>query len=444
MNPIRYLVFVLICILLISCNGSRKLLREAKAFEEGGMKKEAFARYEQLDHQYSKPEGKLGMRRIAQSELDAKYAKARMLCMSGNFEAAFTAFDEAYSDYSRRKDLELTLPADGEMQRDACKRDFVESLYKEAEKLAIDGQYELAKEAISKLLRYDPNNAKAGYLEILCDILPNYNAGVKAFELGLYEDAYRYLNEVTKLDAGYKDALQLRDQALKKAQFTLAFIPINESNHNDLQLKISAAVKQAILDLNNPMIRLVDRDDLNPLIQEQSKSMTALFDDKTAIEAGKLLGARYLITGRLVGYNYNGPKTRQIEKKGYLGPNTSSGKIKYTEFSESSSLSASFKFQIVDSETGEVYASGMIPFASDDGVVRAWFGGNAEKVYPGNWNYLLVTSKQDQVDLSGYDALQKKFKESKSAKNEMEFHQDLSAAVAKAIAKNINDFHPKR
>lgn len=53
-----------------------------------------------------------------------------------------------------------------------------------------------------------------------------------------------------------------------------------------------------ITDLSKvPEIRLVERDRLQSVIEEQHLQSTSMFDKETAVKTGKLLGAEYLLTG---------------------------------------------------------------------------------------------------------------------------------------------------
>src|SRR5690349_25088846 len=48
---------------------------------------------------------------------------------------------------------------------------------------------------------------------------------------------------------------------------------------------------------SNPSMRLVERDRIQSILQEQSLVQSKSIDPETAVKLGKLLGAQYMITG---------------------------------------------------------------------------------------------------------------------------------------------------
>jgi hypothetical protein len=75
--------------------------------------------------------------------------------------------------------------------------------------------------------------------------------------------------------------------------------------------QLSANVKQEILDLKNPLIILVDRDHTDELLAEQQRNMSGVYDDRYVAEAGKLIGAQYVLTGRIL--RFDDVLSKQIE-----------------------------------------------------------------------------------------------------------------------------------
>jgi len=118
---------------------------------------------------------------------------------------------------------------------------------------------------------------------------------------------------VTDRDAGYKDAWTLQEQTKSEAQVILAYVPLFERSlyngaiglvgQGQLESQLSASTKQAILDLRDPLYVLVDRDNTAQLLAEQERQMSGVYDDRYVVEAGKLIGARYVLTARILRYD---------------------------------------------------------------------------------------------------------------------------------------------
>jgi hypothetical protein len=277
----------------------------------------------------------------------------------------------------------------------------------------------------------------------MSQIYPNYNAGVKAMELELWRDAYDYFNEVAKLDADFKDVLKLREQCLNKAKFTIAYVPILKPEIDDaIESSVSAFVKQKVLALQSPFIELVERESLEAMLQEQMNSMNAAFDQNDVIEAGKLAGARYIITGELIMYEHKTSPQRALEKKAYLGSNVDDKKVRYTEYRLGRGIDASFRYKILDAETGKIYAAEIIPYIERDNVVWSDFEGDYSRLYPGEWKWQLMNSNEDVVLIDKRDELMGQFTGRKGPISELEMRMKMMDEIGAKVAIAVKNFRP--
>lgn len=438
-----YFFTVVLLLTLSSCSGGKAVLREAHTLEQGGLPTKAYEKYEEAYRQYDKAEGLVGMRRIAQAEVNRKFSEAQAQCLRGNYESALQLFEEAFRYAASKSDLEIQAPASAASQQSSCLVDYVNYLYGQAETAFKEERYDEAMLLIRKLRIYDRNNKNAEYLELLSRIYPAYNKGIKAMELGLYREAFQYFDEVSELDAGFRDVMQLREESLKKSKFTIAYIPIRKDKMDDaLETSISGAVKQQILELKSPFVELLERERLEQMLQEQMNGMSAAFDERTVIEAGKLTGARYIITGEVIEYEHKVAPQRGYERKAFLGPTVASKKVKYTEYRLGRGLDAAFKFQILDAETGRVYASEIIPFSDRDNVVWSDFEGDYTRLYPGEWKWQLIFSKEDVVNTAEKERLMQEFTGRKGPVSEQEMRSRMMSRFAAKVAEAVGEFRP--
>ena len=434
---------VILFSVIVSCNGQKKLMKEAKVYEDAGLREKAFQAYSSIYDQHAKPEALVGMKRIAQSIMIEKFQKAQMECMRGNYEQALSYYDEAFAYANSKINLSLEIPLSSEEQRSECKSDYFNTLYTQAEQAVLDENYEEAQRLIQKLRYLDRNNKKVEYLDLMSQIYPNYNAGVKAMELELWRDAYDYFNDVAKLDADFKDVLKLREQCLNKAKFTIAYVPILKPEIDDaIESSVSAFVKQKVLALQSPFLELVERESLEAMLQEQMNSMNAAFDQNDVIEAGKLAGARYIITGELIIYEHKTSPQRALEKKAYLGSNVDDKKVRYTEYRLGRGIDASFRYKILDAETGKIYAAEIIPYIERDNVVWSDFEGDYSRLYPGEWKWQLMNSKEDVVLIDKRDELMGQFTGRKGPISELEMRMKMMDEIGAKVAIAVKNFRP--
>jgi len=438
------LLLLSIPIILIGCAPQKKLMQEASTLEKGGLREEAFQKYSEIYQGWNSAEARVGMKRSAQEILNFKLSEARMSCMSGNYETALKKYEESFAYEQRFHELELN---SGSMANDAyneCRSEYFQSLYEQAEDMVLNEEFEGAQKLINKLYSIDRTNKQVQYLETMCEILPNYNAGKQAFELGMYRDAHIYLTEVTRLDAAFRDSKELKEECLKLAGYTLAFVPIYNSKVNDVvESTLGAAVKDNILSLEDPFVHLVERENLNHLLSEQKQSMEGIFDENKAIQAGKLMGARFLITGEVISFESSLGRLQENERKGFLGSTVAAKHVRYREYSRNRVMSASFRYQIVDALTGRIYASETIPFYASEKAEWAEFTGDPDMLWPGEWKYQLIASQEDYIDRDKKQALLEKFKALQEPRSELELQLELCDFVGNKVSGAIGKFRPE-
>lgn len=439
----KHLLFFFLVLVLASCSGYRSAMKEALKLEEAGLRREAMERYTAIFGAHQKADARIGMKRNGQAILDGKFQSARGECMRGQFTEALRSYELAFAYHLEHQSLELKLPANAQMDQAACRQDYIDDLYTKAEEAVLQERFEEAKGLIGRLYQLDRSNKRAQYLEILCEIIPNYNLGKKAEELGLWRDAYRFYNEVTQLDAGYKDALMRRDAALEKARVTLAVVQFQaDASLAFLQKELVAVTKNELLQLRDPFIQLVERDDLSALVEEQTKGMLGLVDAATAVKAGELTGAQFLLSLELMQVNVQPLRSTRQEKKGYLGSNEAARKVKYTEVVSSRSVEATCRYKVIDTESGRVHLSGSIPYAKRETGLSSEFDGDFTRLYPGDWKWQLVPSKSDVVHLEAKDELDAIFQGKRNVRSEAVLRNELVMFFAEKMAAEMKNFVP--
>ncbi len=347
-------------------------MKDAETLERGGLKKEALDKYATAYSNYQKAEALVGMKRMTQAILDNKFQNAQVLCMSENFEPALSAYEDAFNYYNQNLKFELKYPLNAQENNTSCKNAYIESLYIEAEQAVMQEKYGAAQTLIQKIFFLDRNNQKAQYLDLLCDVLPNYNAGKKAMELKLWREAYIYFNEVCLIDAGHKDAMDSRAECLSNGMFTVAYKSKNNALIADnLEEALATTVKGDLLENENPFLELLERENLDVVIEEQQETLAPEFDDsQNTSSLGKLKRAQFVLSGELVYFKSElTPETkRKCDCASSLG--IFSDKVICSEINQTRRLNSSFKYQLIDAETGKLYISDVISFSDEDVSVK--------------------------------------------------------------------------
>lgn len=313
---IRTSLLLIFLALATALPAQRKKLELAATYERAGMLQEAFERYEMLYKGKARNvTAHVGMGRCAQGIFDRMQLDA-----SGSFLLNDLALGErqhnaaaAYKQEMDRKGLELQWDPMLEMRRRDARNHEAQRLYQEAELAFRADRFAEAEEMAIASLALEGDRKEVEYLLRISRLEPIYRQGVRAIELGLWRDAYKAFDRVSVRDTGYKDVWNLRAKAEEQARVIIAYVPLYNAGlygsslgligDGQLEARLAASVKQAILKQKDPLLVLVDRDNTEELLAEQQRQMSGIFDDRYVVEAGKLIGARYVLTARLLRYD---------------------------------------------------------------------------------------------------------------------------------------------
>jgi hypothetical protein len=285
------------------------------------------------------------------------------------------------------------------------------------------------------------------YLESLCELYPNYYLATKSIQEGRLRDAYKALKKIEAIDPSFKDSKQLLDSCLKVGRISVAYVSIDRSNVNDeVEKEMGALVVQYLLENKDPFLVLLDRDYTSKLLEEQKLGMSGLYDEKTLIQAGKLIGAKYILLGEITEYSADQKLNDYGVKKGFLGKTINDTKVKYRLWNKKFSIQMKYRISMVDSETGETLFNSIYPLNKINEIDWAEFNGDYKMVYPGNWNWELIKTGEDHVDISKYADLQNLFSK-KPMGNELNqmrtnFLMELSALVKRGVETKIVEVTP--
>jgi len=447
MKPAHLIIFTL-AFCLGSCNSYKQLLLDAEKYEAGGMKEEALSIYSQIHNDDPRQvDAHISFNRLGEEIMNRYLASMRMSITAGSFDNAIETYHEAVALASQYRATGIEVSDQFEMHYNAARTGKADQLYDRAEVLVLEGRYEAAQNLLDEIYKYNRNHERAEYLELISELYPSYNRGVKAMGLGLYKEAYHHFIQVTCKDIEFKDAWERQNDCVEEGSYTLSYVPIHHYGAaKSIEVAIGAGVQQQVLELKDPFVKLLDRNNLTTLIDEQMNSMSAHFDEDAAIEVGKFKGAQYVLTGELVQYSNELGKVNFEYKKGYLGNSVDAKKVRYTEYAQSRRLEAHFKFQLLDAETGEVFVSQTIPFEGINWARYLDFDGNTSNLYAGEWKYTFLGSKLDEVYNSKEDkaSMEKLASGSKTPISKTEFDNQLVLFIGDLVAQKISEFEPSK
>ena len=446
----KYSRFVLLfwVVLFGGCSTYKSQLQDAKEYEEARMYSKALSLYSELLIKKESKEALIGKKRVVEAIILEKYdGPIRMLCMQSKLHEAEYLFEELVVFIEKNKTLDVKEPFGLEELIQQTKYSYCETLYKQAELDLLAFKYDSAKEKLKLIRTFSEDFPNLNYLESLCELYPNYFQASKALEEGRIREAYKALKNVEKIDPSFKETSQMLDSCLKIGRVTVAYVSIDKENVNDdVEKEIGAHIVQSLLENKDPFLVLLDRDYTSRLLEEQKLGMSGLYDEKTLIQAGKLVGARYILLGETIEYSAEQKLNDYGFKKGFLGTTISDKKVKYRQWNKKYSIQMKYRISMVDSETGETLINSVYPLSKISEIDWAEFNGDHKMVYPGYWNWELLRTGEDFVDVSKYQDLQKMFSQ-KPIGNELNlmrtnFLIELSDLLKRGVEGKIKEVTP--
>jgi len=299
----RNTIVVVLIPLLCACGGARKELAKAAGSLEAGRMEQALAAYESvLQRKPGWGEAASGRQQAAQGHFAALQQKAMEAYAMNDLAMGETRRQEAHLFRLRMLDRDVSLAWDPKLEelRRQARGARATALYADAELAMREERYSDAERLAGECQQLAPDRKEAAYLLQLARTEPRYREARKAMDLGLWREAHAALVEITERDAAYKDARQLQEQCRAKASYTLACTALvgRTEEQSAIGVRLAQRMKAMLLAQQDPFLVLVDRDDTDVLLDEQRRQMSPLFDEENVVEAGRLLGARFILSAR--------------------------------------------------------------------------------------------------------------------------------------------------
>jgi len=401
MKPSLGIAFLATALLAAGCSGSKSFAKKGLKLDEAGMYAEAAAMYEQSAQRNQKNiDAKIGLKKTGQQLLNDKLsAFFKATAMESAKGDAVNAYLDAklYQERVGRLGVVLDIPDHYRTDFERVKGEYLVELYNEGQAKMAKEDYRAAEQVFAKIARLEPNYKDASSLQSIAYLEPLYRAGKSDLAAGAYRKAYGSLDQVVKRDAAYKDAGALRQECLTKGQFTVAVLPFTTaSKRQDIAARLQGQAITALTESHDPFLKVVDRENLERIMQEQRLSLSGIVDEQTAARAGNLIGAQALLIGDVTDYREEPGQLRQSTKSGFEAyrveqVNRETGEkyfvtrykpVSYTEHYQENKARMAVNYRLISLETGEVLMSKSFDREAEDHMYYATYTGNRDALYP--------------------------------------------------------------
>jgi len=390
-------------LLWAGCSGSKAYTKKGTKLDEAGLYTEAAEMYLQaLQRDPSNVDAKIGLKKTGQQVLNDKMsAFFKAFSMGDAKGSAVQAFldGKAYMERVQRAGVSLEIAENYRRDFEEVKGQFLVELYTKGQDQLTAQDYKGAEATFAQIARLEPNYKDASSLQNIAYLEPLYRSGRQALDARQWRKAYADLDKVVSRDAAYKDASALRQQALAGGQYTIAVLPFTSSvrNRTDLAPKVQAYATTALTEVNDPFLKVVDRENMDRILEEQRLGLSGVVDEQTAVKVGNLMGAQAVLMGNVIDYQELPGTLRRSTKDGFesyrvkvADPNnpgqmmvvTKYRPVKYQEHYLENKVTVSVSYKLVSLETGEVLVSKIVDRTADDHAYYATYDGARENLFP--------------------------------------------------------------
>ncbi len=461
----RILLFVFCCVTLFwaGCTGSRSYSNKAKKLQQAGLNEEAAAFYLQaLQRNPKNVDAKIGLKTTGQIQIEKSLTSFYKAYSVTNYKEAVYKYQEALNfakQYGNFVKIEIP-PYYNDYYQEMLVV-YLAVRYETAGDLLYEEKFKEAKMIYSEILRLNPEYKDVKELNLQSTIEPLYRQGVASFKTEQYRKCYGIMSKVLAKKSNYKDAIDYKERALEEGQVTVAVLEFQSAVPSKQRIvqSIQSAVVSGIIKTNDPFIKVLDRSNMNDLIQEQKINVKDAAYGNSAIKAGELMGANMLIQGKLINYSYSGGKISRQLKQGFesykvkkTNPETKKTyyqtyykRVNYWEFEGASAVFAEVQYQLISAETGEVVKADVLRQKNSDYVNYVQYKGNYKNLYGGKYSGSgSKFQKGDVIYSSGSqkrNLRQKVTTSKKTLKSEEQLGSSVLSKISNGIVRGVTNFN---
>ena len=437
-------------LLLLSCNSSKSLSKKALKLDEAGLYQEsANMYYQSLVKNQRNVDAQIGLKKNGQKVLDDYLSDFFKAVTLNDREKAVNTFLQArnYREKVNGVGVSLEIPDHYYDDFRRIKGEFVSTLYDSGMALMEEEDFDDAEKLFVRVLELEPDFRDAERQRDLAYMEPRYREAAIANGAKRYRYAYDLYTQVLKRDPGYKDSEKLRESALQAGTIRLAVLPFeNLVPDPSIGAKVTAHLTTSLAQLDDPFLKIVDRENMDRILEEQKLNMSGVMDEATAVNVGQLMGAQMLLMGSVIEYRPQAGRRQKELKKGFesykvkrLDPDTEKvyydtkyKAVNYYEYNQRNEVYLSASYKLVSLVTGEVLKTSVVDDVRHDEINYATYSGDKKNLFPSS----------DGKVLSSYSA-QRNLRNQLSARTQVKsigvLANNLYDAVTDRIAFQVDD-----
>ncbi|OQX87606.1 hypothetical protein B6D60_03590 [candidate division KSB1 bacterium 4484_87] len=299
------------------------------------------------------------------------YADAMKKYNSGDQKAALSAFEKCQSLIPHFKDSDQFI--------DRIHKNLAEKAYRRGAQLASAGQLESALEQFELTAELVPDFLDA--TQRIEDLkrrlaMQYYDKAKGLFDAGDYKAALAHADKSLSFRPDFPQAATLSRQSRNKITVRLAILPFATKR---LDAKFARTATDALIartfQKKSQFVELVDRENLQRILEEQALSQTGVIDEEQAVEVGKLSGVNTIAVGTVTLISNKVTPAKKRTLTGYYEKSYRDAKgvqrkrkvpFKYAQFERRREVAVQLSYRLINVETGEIVFSDSRTERADD------------------------------------------------------------------------------
>ena len=426
------------------------MLKKGLKLDEVGMKTEAVEYYiNALERKKTNIDAKIALKKAGQNVLDDKLANFYQAQAIDDHKKAVYAYLDAvkFRDRVQFVGVNLDLPDSYMQMYEESKSFYINQLYASANEDLRKENYVEAKAKLDEVQLLSPNFKDSFKLSTEAFQQPLYNTAIEAYNMGAYREAY-YLFEQINSKGNFRDSRSLQDICQENGKYTVGLLPVeNKTAHKEMSEAITASLSRAILESQNPFLRILDRSKTKIVLQEQRLNMNGTFENSESASAGQLLGADVILSGEIIQGNLTDGNLEREQKKGFSSravkikdPKTGQtrtvyeyDRVYYSVVRQQNLAACTFQYRLISTTTGEIIAADVINIERNDNLEYVDYKGDIRTLYPGTWGSRNSDDRIDQ-NFSSKRNLERMAKAQRNIKSSSQLASDVYFVIGNEIA----------
>ncbi|RUA30563.1 MAG: hypothetical protein DSY76_02430, partial [Bacteroidetes bacterium] len=388
----------------------------------------------------------IAMNRVGKRVLADYLQEFSKYALSEDYKRATYAYLEAvaYRDKIKGINIDLKIPPKDEDRFAEVKQAYIEEEYEKGLKNISLEQFSQAEAHFNEVYKFDPNYKDVAELRNIAFLEPIYRKAEKLKDAKQYRQAYNIYEKILKRVGDYKETRAHRDYVLQKGQIPIAFSSVKNTTYEIFAKNIKQYVVSYIVKINDPFIRIVDREDIDKVLQEQKLALSGRVNKDQQVELGEIVGAKYAVIFDVTSYDVDYSPLRKIKKKGFEAYQekyydkaldkyqyrTLYRKKYYYVYSAYNKVNMTISYKILSLTTGEVIATDIVRKEAESSVYYATYSGKKSALHPSNDGHV-NTSTSDYYQLQHLLKANRKLKSRETLTNEI--YQRASSLIANRI-----------